>query len=270
MHAETARSYRGRLVVLGASNATRGISTVVETARLLLGAPLEMYAAIGHGRSYGMKSTVLGRTLPAIVDCGIWQALEQAKRDRSNVPTYALITDIGNDIVYGASPEQIAQWIEQCIDRLQRLEACSIGMTMLPLQSVHAVHPWQYRIVKAVLFPTRTLSFDQAKARTNDLHNRMVELASRRNVRLIESRSAWYGFDPIHIRMRSWPQAWATILSGCVPIPSADPQQLARASLSRWARLRTCFPERFWLMGKELRRLQPAGQLPEGTVISLY
>src|SRR5262245_2033911 len=81
-----------RIVLLGASNLTRGISTVIETAGSILGRPLEVLAAFGHGRSYGMSSSVLGRSLPGIVDCGIWQSLAA----RPPVSTSALITDIGN------------------------------------------------------------------------------------------------------------------------------------------------------------------------------
>ncbi|HEY2881946.1 MAG TPA: hypothetical protein VGJ15_05920, partial [Pirellulales bacterium] len=80
-----------RIVLLGASNLTRGISTIVETAHNLWGPRLEILVASGHGRSYGLKSVFLGRALPAIIHCGLWEALAE----RRNVPTVAMITDIG-------------------------------------------------------------------------------------------------------------------------------------------------------------------------------
>ena len=105
---------QARVVLLGASNLTRGISIVVETARLVLGAPLEVFVAMGHGRSYGKPSRILGRTLPGIVECDLWAAL----KERPALPTFALVTDIGNDVAYGYETGAIASWVEACLDRL--------------------------------------------------------------------------------------------------------------------------------------------------------
>src|SRR5205807_8069752 len=55
-----------RVVVLGASNVSLGFGTIVETAARLWGAPLDLLAAFGHGRSYGLRKSVLGRELPGI------------------------------------------------------------------------------------------------------------------------------------------------------------------------------------------------------------
>ncbi len=105
-----------RVVLLGASNLTRGVSTVIETAAAYWGRPLEVFAALGHGRSYGAASSVMGRELPGIVQCGLWEDL----RRQGAAATAALITDVGNDLLYGAPPEVIADWVQQCAERLVR------------------------------------------------------------------------------------------------------------------------------------------------------
>jgi hypothetical protein len=61
--------------MLGASNLAIHLPTVVETAARLWGRPLDLLAAIGHGRSYGMTSRVMGRVLPGILQCGLWDDL---------------------------------------------------------------------------------------------------------------------------------------------------------------------------------------------------
>src|SRR5688572_25820972 len=91
-------SDRPRVVVLGASNVTRGISTIYETARLAVGGPLDLYAAFGHGRSLGLHTRVLGRGLCGMLDAGLWRALGDATRPRDS---FALLSDIGNDLLYG-------------------------------------------------------------------------------------------------------------------------------------------------------------------------
>ena len=105
-----------RVVALGASNLTRGLPIVVSAARAGGGPDVEVLAALGLGRSYGMESRVLARTLPGILDSGLWKALAQ----RPRVPTRELVTDVGNDIVCGASPPRILQWVEESLVRLRR------------------------------------------------------------------------------------------------------------------------------------------------------
>jgi hypothetical protein len=65
---------RSRAVVIGASNLTRGFTHLCELALSRGPAPVAVMGAIGHGRSYGMTSSVLGRQLPGILDCGLWPA----------------------------------------------------------------------------------------------------------------------------------------------------------------------------------------------------
>ena len=90
------------MVALGASNLTRGLQTVVSTARTAWGPDVQVVAALGHGRSYGATSAFLVRRLPGILRSGLWAELESAPA----VPTKALVTDVGNDILYGFGVEQ--------------------------------------------------------------------------------------------------------------------------------------------------------------------
>src|SRR5262245_54573300 len=105
----------GRIVALGASNLTRGLQTVVSTARGTWGPGVEVLAALGHGRSYGARSHFVFRGLPGILDSGLWGELES----RPHVATRALITDVGNDILYGFSPEQTLEWVGEALRRLR-------------------------------------------------------------------------------------------------------------------------------------------------------
>src|SRR5262245_31289035 len=126
----------GRLVALGASNLTRGFRTIVSTARLVWGPDIEVMVALGHGRSYGAPSRVIARTLPGILQSGIWTVLEA----RPSIPTRALITDIGNDLLYGFSPDQTLAWVEEVVDRLQIITG-DIVITDLPLSTVKELSP---------------------------------------------------------------------------------------------------------------------------------
>ena len=251
-----------RVILLGASNVTRGISTVVETACRVWGRPLDLLAAIGHGRSYGMKSTVLVRTLPGIIECGLWRALAA----RPPATTAALVTDIGNDLFYGASPEQIASWVAECLDRLATLDA-SVVMTRMPVCNLDHVRDWQFRVVRSVLFPSCRLTLAELAERALRLDARLIEIARERGCRVVEPAACWYGFDPIHIKRWHWRGAWREILT---PWSAEQECSAATMSLRRWLRLARLAPERRWLFGRERRRAQPCGRLPDGTLVSLY
>ena len=253
-----------RVVLLGASNLTRGISTVVETARNIWGRPLEILSALGHGRSYGLHSSVLGRRLPAILECGLWDRLA----GRPKIPTAALITDIGNDLIYQVEPPQVAQWVEAAILRL-RQHAARITMTLLPIGSLAKLSPKRFYFFRAILFPTCRLGFEEVQSRAHELHDRLVELGRKHSIRLVEQRADWYGFDPIHIRTGHWPQAWREILMNWHDEPPALPPA-ARGSVLRWLYLCSRAPQQRWLFGIERRRQPPHGRLRDGSTVSFF
>ena len=92
-----------RVILLGASNLVLSFPTIVATARATWGEPIEFMAAMGHGRSYGKDTSVFGRKISGIFPCALWQDLQ----NRPPMPTTALVTDIGNDLLYGVTPDQL-------------------------------------------------------------------------------------------------------------------------------------------------------------------
>lgn len=251
-----------RVILLGASNVMRGISTIVETAELVWGQPADILAASGHGRSYGQTSCVLGRSLPGILQCGLWDALAQ----RPPLPTAALVTDIGNDILYGADAEQIAAWVAECLRRLRAV--CErLIVTELPVARIASVTPTQYRWVRSLLFPGSRVTFADAIARAEALNAHVARLACEYRAALCAPQRDWYGWDPIHIRRAYWSHAWHAILSAWSDRATAA---CARGSWRRWWQLRTQRPLARRLFGVAQRCAQPARVLRSGSAISMF
>jgi hypothetical protein len=248
---------------LGASNLTRSFSTAVGAARQIWGAPVEIMAAMGHGRSYGQDSCVLGRKISGIFPCALWQDLQ----NRPVMPTAALITDIGNDLLYGVSPEQLLEWLEGCLDRLKQADA-TIVMTQLPIASIERLSEARFRFFKNILFPRSKLTLGDARFLVRALNERLIALGEVRKIPVITVSDAWYGFNPIHIRRRFFRQAWPALLSsGC----NLDFRlEAPRPSLLTTAYLATLSPWERSLFGIRRRAAQPSGRLPDGTTISLY
>jgi hypothetical protein len=250
------------VVLLGASNLAIHLSTIIETARLVHGQPVDAMIVAGHGRSYGTTTSVLGRVLPGILQCGLWSDLER----RPAGSTTALVTDIGNDILYGQPVEQIAAWVEECLARLSRVTS-ALAITELPLQTTHALSDRGFLLFRSLFYPRCLLTREEARSRSLLLNERVVELAAKYGASIVKPSAAWYGLDPIHIRRTRAARAWREILGPWSPESEAA---LARLSLVRWIAVRRMRPQERQLWGRVQRCAQPAGRLSDGTTISLY
>lgn len=255
-----------RVILLGASNLARGLATVVQAARQTWQMPLEILAASGHGRSYGVRCSVLGRSLPGIVECGLWQAIDERRRVQPG-PTAALITDIGNDLLYGSSVSRIAGWVETCLDRLAAVEARTI-LTLLPPIDEASLPEWKFRLLRSIFYPPSRLNRCQALERAQELNALLRALAAERGLFLIEPRGEWYGFDRIHLRRAAAPRAWGTMLAPWRD--AAERSALSRASCAQSWQYFFLKPQQRWWWGREHRGEQPARRERDGTALSLY
>lgn len=251
-----------RAVILGASNVFRSVSTVAATAKAAWGAPLELLIAAGHGRSYGAWNRVLGYSVPGIVQCGIWDAINA----RQGVPTAALVTDAGNDLLYGASPETILNWIETCLSRLRPV--CQrIAITRLPIARLERLRPIEFVLFRHILFPRSRLSYTDAIAQARCLDEGLVQLAEKFSACLVTPELDWYGFDPIHIRRRDVVHAWRTVLTSW-----SDDELAASAHLNlrKWWSIRRHRTHVQRFLGREYLTPQPVVHDADGSTISLF
>ncbi len=136
-----------RILLLGASNLTLSLRTVIDLTQQRCGGPSDVKVAAGHGRSYGVTSQVLIRGLPGITDCALWSRLDAVE----HLPTYALLTDIGNDIPYGIDPQRLLSWVNWCIDRMQEHTA-QIVMTNLQIATIESLSEAHYELCAASFF----------------------------------------------------------------------------------------------------------------------
>lgn len=251
-----------RAVILGASNVRRNLSVVVETAQRAWGQPLDLLIAAGHGRSYGAWNWVVGYSVPGIERCGLWSDLAA----RPAAPTAAMLTDVGNDLLYGATPPMILAWIETCLERL--VTQCErIVITELPLENVAALAPWKFALLRSVLFPTSRITFSETIAHARELNAGLLQLAARYRCQTVQPQSGWFGFDPIHIRRSRALSAWQTFFD---PWRAAAQPLIASGSIAHWIKLRrVAVHEQRWF-GHEHHQAQPAVRYPDGSSVALY
>ncbi|MEX0610892.1 MAG: hypothetical protein WD738_05205 [Pirellulales bacterium] len=252
-----------RVILLGASNLVRSFPTIVATALHTWGVPVEIMAAMGHGRSFGQDSSVLGRKISGIFPCALWQDLQ----NRPPLPTAALITDVGNDLLYGVPSERLLEWVDRCLDRLGALGATTV-VTQLPIGSVERLGEARFRLFRALFFPRSTITLRDARSMVRAFNERLVRLGESRKITVIPVSAAWYGFDPIHLKRRVLREAWPELLAEWRA--ADEPFAVTRPSLRRRAYLATLAPSERSVFGIRRRAAQPSGRLADGTTISLY
>jgi hypothetical protein len=253
-----------QIILLGASNLTIGFPLLLDNLRRELEGPIHVYAALGLGRSYGISSRVLCRGLPGIVGCNLWAKLEQNGKPPGS--TFALVTDVGNDLLYNVEVSQIVAWVKTCLDRLVEQRA-EIVMTLLPIASVERMSSWRYSLFRTIFFPTTRISLPEVLQRARDLNAQLQQLGREYGVPTFEPPGEWYGFDPIHIASRHRCQAWNRILSGW---PSLEPStEFTSASWRTQSRFLRSRPAERRLCGRLQTMRQPVLKLDQ-TDVFLY
>ena len=219
--------------------------------------------AMGHGRSYGQDSVVCGRKISGIFPCALWQDLQK----RAKLPTTALVTDIGNDLLFGTTPDRLLEWVEGCLDRLAEAGAATT-VTQMPVESIERLSERRFRFFRRLFFPHSTLTLADARTLVREVNSRLIALSATRNLSVIPVSALWYGIDPIHLTRRAKREAWPALLAGW----RAADESIGPAKSSVWlsAYLAALAPAERARFGIEQRTAQPCGRFFDGTTISLY
>lgn len=255
---------RHRVILLGASNLAVGAPVVFRELQRYLPGPKEICGAFGHGRSFGKCSRVFFRRLPGILQCGLWDRLAETTPSA----TFALITDIGNDLMFEVPADEVAKWIESCVERLAQRDA-KIVMTQLPLENIEHIGPRKYALMKRLMFPRSGISLTDLRIEVEKLSNALLEMSGRHDIQMVMPSRQWYGWDPIHIRRDRRAPALACIFSHWRDQTSSTDIQ-TRSGFRDWKDCRLAMPAEYWLFGRPCHRRQPCARFRNGDELWLY
>ena len=145
-----------------------------------------------------------GTRTPGIVQCGLWEELE----NRPPLPTAALVTDIGNDIIYGCSVGPITRWLETCLQRLAD-QVERLVVTRLPIDVVSDGSRVENSFTNFASLPRLSPQpRGCAASKHSNWTNNCSQYANRFGAYVVQPDSRWYTWDPIHIARRHRPAAW--------------------------------------------------------------
>ncbi|MBT6458872.1 MAG: SGNH/GDSL hydrolase family protein [Planctomycetaceae bacterium] len=271
----SARSQQRALVVaLGASNLSRGLSRLVTICRRCTLKPIDLFAGAGHGRSYGANSRTWSRRLPSILGSGLWRSLDRYSGGYALACTtrLAVITDIGNDLLYGFSVEQIVIWIEEIVFRLQQ-RGFDVVITQLPIESIQAVGSLRFHVLKSIFVPGCQHSLETIKDQSIQLNNEISSLSKSHRVTILRQPGSWYGIDAIHVKRSCLNKLWQCVGDGWQKMSQEQDEMRESDEFcgwQEWSRLGVASAEVRSLGGLMLFTPQPVLQLADTTRIYLY
>lgn len=242
------------VVLLGASNLSLGWLPLMRAVFARWHGSLRILTAHGMGRSYLTPSQFGWRTAPGILGCDLWPTVDS---HAVAPPRAALITDLGNDLVYGRTPAEVVGAAADAVGRLREASPdCCIVVTRPPLESVKSLSQLRYRLFRTVLFPLCRLSLTEIVDATHQLDDGLQQLEG---VTVVPQPAEWFGLDPIHLR-REWREsAFANILASWPGDPAGEtvspavPLQRPRMAVR-------------WVLGRERRCEQPSVSATRGSV----
>ena len=249
---------RSAVVLLGASNLARGFAAAVAVSGRVR--PHRLLIAGGRGRAYSRASALFVRGLPSISDCGLWRQLDRLAKEGYDL--HALVTDLGNDLVYGASVNETMQAVARVVSHLRQVDA-HVVVTPPPVSSLERFPIVWLDTVRRSFFPGSTLSASVILERVYGLDEALRGLANELDLTLVEQDPGWYGLDPIHHRHSRQFAAFSTMTESW----GGEPR---RAGLNLRRRLALAWPESSDLCGRALSRKQPSAKLRGGTEIRLF
>lgn len=203
-------------VFLGASNLARGHYALANCLkRSLYPRPVQFLFAHGPGRGYLAWGGFLRKVYSPIRSSGIFSA---ARANKCQV--VALLTDIGNDIMYNVSPWDITACLEKIITQLQEFNAI-ILTTPIPSSLENKLNQFSFFCLRSILYPRSKVRYKEAVEGMRQI-NKFLKNSVSENLHLFSGLEEFSGSDRIHYSLWRGHLAWSRIAAQILQVLGSD------------------------------------------------
>lgn len=193
-------------VLLGASNLARGHLALANCLqRSLYPRPVRFLYALGPGRGYRAWGGFLRMVYPPIRSSRIFSAA----RENSGCQVVAVVTDIGNDIMYNVPPGDIMACLEDIFQRLRECDALILA-TPIPSSLETDLSRFSFLFLRSIFYPNSRVSHQKAVASIGQI-NGFLKDSAKQKVRLLSGLEEFSGWDKIHFSLWRGHLAWSRI-----------------------------------------------------------
>jgi hypothetical protein len=270
--------------ILGASNVTKALPSVLKAIirKRRNDDSLAIFVAHGPGRSYGQTHGIVGWQWPGHRVSRLTDAIKTHLDADKPESLHVLMTDIGNDIPYGVSVEELTGWVESLTHDFQALGS-RVAITSLPVESVLSLPAWKFNIVRPLLFPFHPLTRNEAFDRVRRVQARIEQIGVDTGTVVLPTRASWYGADHFHLRWKMHFPVFSAWIDGLLESATQDEcdrrawdtraEQLGstvdgKSRLSSWIRFGRAFEEHRFGVFRETA--QPGREIASGVKLYLY
>ena len=241
-------------LLMGASNLARGYSMLTRHILIYFGKnKIEFLNALGPGRGFCARGGMFNFTYPPIQDCRILEAAEKKSCDTRVV----LITDIGNDLMYGVSADTLIKSLDGLIERALQWNA-EIFLTSIHVNLKKDVNPITFFILKSFFYPGSSITYEETDLFIIKVNGYLEGKAEQiKRVHLISGMGSFAGADKIHYSLLKTHSAWEKItdeICQVIKVPVRKKMRLAdglASILANLYRLIFCDMFRFKKKGRE-------------------
>ena len=134
-----------------------------------------------------------------------------------------LLTDIGNDIMYGVPGESLIECLDTLIEKAQHWNA-EIFVTSIHVDVSRDMGKTSFKLLRALFYPKSPVTFDQADAAVKRVNHYLEEKSQQnRRVHLVSGLGAFCGLDKIHFSLLKSHLAWSRIANEILSVLDAAP-----------------------------------------------
>jgi len=195
---------------MGASNLARGYSMLTHhLSECLEKNKTEFLNALGPGRGFCARGGIFNITYPPIQDCRIIESAE--KKSKEALHTVALLTDIGNDLMYGVSADTLIASLDIMIKEILKLDA-DIFLTSIHVNLQKDISSTIFLVLKFLLYPSSKVNYEEMNLSILQINDYLEDKVSENErVHLITGLEAFAGLDKIHYSLLKMHTAWSAV-----------------------------------------------------------
>ena len=195
-------------VLLGASNLARGYTALTRHLSENVSAG-EFLNALGPGRGYCARGGMFNFTYSPIGECRIMDSAKIYAERGFRITV--LLTDIGNDIMYGVPESSLIKCLDTLIEKSLKMNA-EVFMTSIHVDVSNNLSKTSFKLLKSIFYPNSAVTFDQADSAVKRLNKYIEEiLAKNDRVHLLSGLRTFCGMDKIHYSLYKSHLVWSSI-----------------------------------------------------------